>query len=101
MERIELIRNLNNKVLDVLNRWSLITLNGLYFDFEIYSDFCCEAKRNRQSVEMNQEEMQSVFNFFGKQFSQYKFGIAVEESKIYFGTAHLPTTELKRLLQCL
>ena len=46
---------------------------------------------------MNQEEMQSVFNFFGKQFSQYKFGIAVEESKIYFGTAHLPTTELKRL----
>ena len=46
---------------------------------------------------MNQKEMQEVFDFFTKHFSQYKIGVAITESEIYLGTAHLSTNTLEDL----
>lgn len=97
MERIELIRDLNNKVLRCLNQWSSETLDGTYFNFSEYSDFCCLANKRGQQINMNQKEMQEVFDFFTKHFSQYKIGIAITESEIYLGTAHLSTNTLEDL----
>lgn len=97
MDRLELIRDLNNKVLRKLNQWSLNTFNGLYFEFQQYSDFCCIAKKDGQCFKMSQEEMQQIYEFFMDNFSKNGIGHASIPSAIYLGTAHLSTSELERL----
>lgn len=97
MDRLELIKDLNNKVLRKLNQWSSNALNGLYFDFEQYSDFCCIAKRNGQCVEMSQEEMLQIYEFFNENFYKHGIGFVTIPPKIYLGTAHLATGKLESL----
>ena len=64
MERLELIKELNNKVLRCLNNMSSTELNGLLFDYTPGSDFTCEAQRNNNTVNMTIEEMQQINDFF-------------------------------------
>lgn len=99
MERIELIRCLNNKLLRKLNEWSLTSLKGLCFSYKQYSDFCCEAKRKTAKTNMTIEEMQQIYDFFKDRFFKHKIGLAITESEIYLGTAHLSTSELEALIQ--
>ncbi|WP_278969557.1 hypothetical protein [Phocaeicola barnesiae] len=97
MERLELIKELNNKVLRCLNNMSSTELNGLLFDYTPGSDFTCEAQRNNNTVNMTIEEMQQINDFFEQRLSIYGIGVNIEQAVIHLGTAHLSTTKLKEL----